>query len=42
MLRQDGLLTTRRAGTTIHYRIADPRVERVIAVLQEVFSSHPA
>ncbi|WP_248291198.1 ArsR/SmtB family transcription factor [Neoroseomonas marina] len=36
-LREDGLVTTRRAGTTIHYRIADPRVARIMATLQEVF-----
>jgi DNA-binding transcriptional ArsR family regulator len=36
-LREDGLVTTRRTGTTIHYRIADPRVERVIQVLKDVF-----
>jgi DNA-binding transcriptional ArsR family regulator len=36
-LREDGLVTTRRTGTTIHYRIADPRVERVIRVLKDVF-----
>jgi DNA-binding transcriptional ArsR family regulator len=36
-LREDGLVATRRTGTTIHYRIADPRVARVIATLREVF-----
>jgi DNA-binding transcriptional ArsR family regulator len=36
-LREDGLVVTRRTGTTIHYRIADPRVERVITALREVF-----
>jgi DNA-binding transcriptional ArsR family regulator len=36
-LREDGLVATRRAGTTIHYRIADPRVERIMATLAEVF-----
>ncbi len=36
-LREDGLVATRRTGTTIHYRIADPRVERIMDVLQEVF-----
>jgi DNA-binding transcriptional ArsR family regulator len=40
-LREDGLVTTRRTGTTIHYRIADPRVERVIAVLKDVFCPDP-
>jgi len=36
-LREDGLVATRRSGTTIHYRIADPRVARLIATLQEMF-----
>ncbi|MDJ0388455.1 metalloregulator ArsR/SmtB family transcription factor [Roseomonas sp. E05] len=36
-LREDGLVATRRTGTTIHYRIADPRVARIIATLHDVF-----
>jgi DNA-binding transcriptional ArsR family regulator len=36
-LREDALVATRRTGTTIHYRIADPRVARVIATLKDVF-----
>lgn len=36
-LREDGLVATRRDGTTIHYRIADPRVARILATLHEVF-----
>jgi DNA-binding transcriptional ArsR family regulator len=36
-LREDGLVVTRRTGATIYYRIADPRVERLIAVLRDVF-----
>ncbi|WP_233255921.1 ArsR/SmtB family transcription factor [Falsiroseomonas bella] len=40
-LREDGLVKTRRTGTTIHYRIADPRVERVIQVLTDVFCPPP-
>jgi len=40
-LREDGLVATRRAGTTIHYRIADPRVARLMATLQEVFCPTP-
>ena len=37
VLRDDGLVATRRAGTTIHYRIADPRVARIMATLQDIF-----
>ena len=40
-LREDGLVATRRAGTTIHYRIADPRVARIMATLQQVFCPTP-
>lgn len=40
-LREDGLVTTRRAGTTIHYRIADPRVARLMATLYEIFCAGP-
>lgn len=36
-LREDGLVTTRRSGTTIFYRIADPRVARVIETLKDIF-----
>lgn len=40
-LRDDGLVATRRAGTTIHYRIADDRVARLIGALQSVFCPTP-
>jgi DNA-binding transcriptional ArsR family regulator len=40
-LREDGLVATRRTGTTIHYRIADARVAQVIAVLRDVFCQEP-
>ncbi|RZJ83447.1 MAG: transcriptional regulator, partial [Brevundimonas sp.] len=33
----EGLVDTRRDGTTIFYRIADPSVLKVIAVLAEIF-----
>lgn len=36
-LREDGLVDTRRDGTTIFYRIADPAALKVIAVLAEIF-----
>lgn len=37
LLRRDAVVATRRAGTTIHYRIADPRVARMIEGLRNVF-----
>jgi DNA-binding transcriptional ArsR family regulator len=36
-LRDDDLVTTRRDGQTIHYRIADQNVARVIAVLKDIY-----
>jgi len=36
-LREEGLVATRRAGTTIHYRIADQRVATILATLQQIF-----
>lgn len=36
-LREEGLVDTRREGTTIFYRIADPAVLKVIAVLAEIY-----
>ena len=36
-LRDEALVSTRREGTTIFYRIADPAVLKVIAVLAEIY-----
>jgi DNA-binding transcriptional ArsR family regulator len=36
-LRDDGLVATRRDGQTIHYRIADKNVARIIAVLKDIY-----
>jgi DNA-binding transcriptional ArsR family regulator len=38
-LRDDNLVATRRDGQTIHYRIADANVARVIAVLKDIYCS---
>ena len=38
VLRWDGLVAARRQGAEIHYRIADPRVVRLVSVLQELFA----
>lgn len=35
-LREEGLLATRREAQSIHYRIADPRAARVLAILYEI------
>ena len=37
VLRWDGLVAARRQGAEIHYRVADPRVARLISVLEELF-----
>jgi ArsR family transcriptional regulator, virulence genes transcriptional regulator len=37
MLRDEGVVATRREGQTIWYRIADPAAARVIATLAEIF-----
>ncbi|MEJ1159567.1 ArsR/SmtB family transcription factor [Prosthecomicrobium sp. N25] len=36
-MRDERLVTYRREGTTLYYRIADPKVERVIALLKELY-----
>lgn len=36
-LRDDGLVTARRNGTAVFYRIADPAALKVIGVLAEIF-----
>ena len=37
LLRDEGLVATRRVGTTIYYRLADPKAEAVLKVLHRVF-----
>ena len=37
LLRRDALVATRREGTIIHYRIADPRVQHMIRGLHGLF-----
>jgi ArsR family transcriptional regulator len=37
LLREDGIVATRREAQTIYYRIADPAAVRVIATLAELF-----
>ena len=36
-LREDGLVKTRREAQTIFYRIADPKAERVLATLADIY-----
>ena len=37
LMRDDGLVAYRRDGQTIHYRIADPNAERLLATLRTIF-----
>lgn len=36
-LREDGLVTFRRDSQTLWYRIADPRIEELLAMLERLF-----
>ncbi|MHB1103196.1 MAG: ArsR/SmtB family transcription factor [Devosia sp.] len=36
-MREEGIATYRRDGQTLWYRIADPRIEELIAALYELF-----
>lgn len=38
-MRDEGLVTSRREAQTIHYRIADPRITRVVALLRDLYCS---
>ena len=40
-LRAEGLVTFRREGQTLWYRIADPRVEELLATLHRLFCAAP-
>jgi ArsR family transcriptional regulator len=37
VLREQGVVSTRRDGQTIHYRIADPAAVKVVSTLAEIF-----
>lgn len=38
-LRHQGVLASRRAGTSVYYRIRDPRVSQLLAVAKQILSS---
>ena len=38
-LRQQGILDSRRAGTSVYYRIRDPRVSQLLAVAKQILTS---
>ncbi len=36
-LREEGLVATRREAQTIHYRLADPKAARLLALLRDIY-----
>jgi DNA-binding transcriptional ArsR family regulator len=38
-LRQHGVLESRRAGTSVYYRIRDPRVSQLLAIAKQLLTS---
>lgn len=36
-LREEGLVATRKQAQTVFYRVADPRAERLLLLLQDIF-----
>lgn len=38
-LRQQGVLASRRAGTSVYYRIRDPRVSQLLAIARQILTS---
>jgi DNA-binding transcriptional ArsR family regulator len=38
-LRQQGILDNRRAGTSVYYRLRDPRVTQLLAVAKQILTS---
>ena len=41
-LRESGIVATRRDAQTIYYRLADPKVERMMGTLYELFCAPQA
>jgi DNA-binding transcriptional ArsR family regulator len=37
LLRQDGLVATRKAAQAVHYRLADPRAASVLRLLHDLY-----
>ncbi|MDP2710583.1 MAG: metalloregulator ArsR/SmtB family transcription factor [Solirubrobacteraceae bacterium] len=38
-LRQQGVVESRRAGTSVYYRVRDPRVSQLLAVAKQILTS---
>lgn len=39
-MRRQGLLATRRQGTSVFYRVRDPRTFRMLAIARDILTSH--
>jgi DNA-binding transcriptional ArsR family regulator len=39
-LRRQGLVETRRQGTTVYYRLKDPRISQLLEVAREILSAN--
>ena len=37
LLREDGLVATRREAQTVHYRLADPKAAAVLGLLRDLY-----
>lgn len=42
MLREDGLVATRKASQAVFYRLADPKAARLLEVLRDLYCPPPA
>lgn|SRR5487761_743454 len=40
ILRMRNVVTTRRSGTSIYYRLCDPEVVQVLAAVRRIFEAH--
>lgn len=41
IMREQGLISFRREGQTLWYRIADPRIERLLSTLHDLYCPAP-
>jgi ArsR family transcriptional regulator, virulence genes transcriptional regulator len=40
IMRQRGIVKTQRAGTAIHYSLADPRIQQACSITREILLQH--
>ncbi|HSL20543.1 MAG TPA: metalloregulator ArsR/SmtB family transcription factor [Vicinamibacterales bacterium] len=39
VLRAKDIVTTRKAGTTVHYALSDPLIARLLSIAREIFNN---